>query len=320
MKKTLIFLLSLALLTGCAGPAEEAEPSPTVQSVLAAYGQAAQVYDWFDLGSLPTGMEAIQIDNGIYYPVEEPGVETLADLEARVRDCFSPELAEEILSRDSGYREIDGRLFSASGARGETLYLMAKTVTAEPVSQDHWAVTLTFWADYTDRAEEDGWNRAVAVTGYSQSVLDYEKTESGWRFSTFCSSDGLDLEADTVFAFDYGQAMAGGSWRDYSDWQLVCYLIHAQGASAEAPSELLFQRFCERPEEILRVLALLDQSPYRGKYPAVGGIITSPARRAAALSAEEQTAFADVLDSCQPQTQAEQAVLDQIRSVFSSAV
>ena len=56
MKKTLIFLLSLALLTGCAGPAEEAEPSPTVQSVLAAYGQAAQVYDWFDLGSLPTGL------------------------------------------------------------------------------------------------------------------------------------------------------------------------------------------------------------------------------------------------------------------------
>ena len=315
MRRSIPFLLVLALLTGCAGTAKEAAPSPTVPSVLAAYSQAAEVYDWFDLGSLPTGMEAIQIDNAVYYPVEEPGVETLADLEARVRACFTPELAEQILSRDSGYREIDGRLFSAAGARGETLYLMAKTVTAEPVSQEHWTVTLTFWADYTDREDQGA---ATAVTGYSRSVLDYEKTETGWRFSSFCSSDGLDLEADTVFSFDYGQAVAGGSWRDYSDWQLVCCLIHARGAEAEAPSELLFQRFCERPEEILRVLALLDQSPYRGKYPSVGGIITSPARRAAALPAEERAAFSALLDGCRPETEAEQSVLDQIRGALAS--
>ena len=40
-----------------------------------------------------------------------------------------------------------------------------------------------------------------------------------------------------VFTFDYEQAFSGTmAYQDYSDWQLVCYLIHADGAYAEAPS------------------------------------------------------------------------------------
>lgn len=97
MKRTAIFLLSLTLLlSGCSAASYQESPQEeelTAQAVLDAYQEAAQVYDWFDLCSMPAGMEAIQTEDGIYYPVEEPGIETLADLEARVRACFAPDLA-----------------------------------------------------------------------------------------------------------------------------------------------------------------------------------------------------------------------------------
>lgn len=329
MKRTALFLLSLTLLlSGCSAASYQESPQEeelTAQAVLDAYQEAAQVYDWFDLCSMPTGMEAIQTEDGIYYPVEEPGIETLADLEARVRACFAPDLAEEILSLGSNYRDMDGRLYCAPCARGQNLYLLSKTVTAEQVSENHWTVTLTFWADFEDSVQtpipgtENTILTPVATTGYSQAVLDYEKTDAGWRFTTFCSSDGLDLDADTVFTFDYEQSLFDGSYRDYSDWQLVCYLLHADGAYAEAPSDLLFRRFLERPEDLLKVLAALDNAPYRAKYPHVDAIVAGPGYAAANSYREDRADFQEMLDTLHPEDPAEQAVLEKIRTAYDSA-
>ena len=100
MKRILFTFLTLSLLlSGCSSTSyQTAAEALTAQAVLDAYEEAAQVYDWFDLCSMPTGIEAVQTKDGIYYPVEEPGIQTLSDLEARVRACFAPSLAEEILS------------------------------------------------------------------------------------------------------------------------------------------------------------------------------------------------------------------------------
>ena len=328
MKRVLFLFLFLSLLlSGCTASSYQDVPEAeelTAQAVLDAYQEAAQVYDWFDLGSMPTGIEAIQTEDGIYYPVEEPGIETLADLEARVRACFAPALAEEILSQGSNYRDMDGRLYCASGARGQNLYLLSKTITAEQVSEDHWTVTLTFWADFTDTVQTpvpgtgNTTSTPVATTGYSQTVLDYEKTNAGWRFTTFCSSDGLDLDADTVYTFDYEQALSDGSYRDYSDWQLVCYLIHADGTYAETPSDLLLRRFLERPEDFLKVLAKLDGSPYQAKYSHVDAIVAGPGYSAANSSREDQADFQKILDTLHPENPTEQAVLEKIREAYDS--
>ena len=319
-----LLLVTACLLTGCAetSPAGgttsdgEAESPLTEQAVLAAYTEAARVYDWFDLCSMPTGIEAIQTDGYIYYPVEEPGIETMADLEAKVRSCFSPELSEEILARGENYREMDGRLWCASAARGSNLFLLDKTVTAAQADENHWTVTLTFWADFTDTTAQ---GTPTATAGYSTAVLDYEQTDEGWRFATFCSSDGLDLEADTVFTFDYEKDLLDGSYQDFTDWQLVCWLVHADGAYAEAPSDLLLHRFLERPEDILQALALLDTSPYRAHYSHIDAIVAMPGSSAAWLSPEEQTEFLNVVNSCKPQSESEQAVLNKIRTAYESA-
>ena len=93
-------------------------------------------------------------------------------------------------------------------------------------------MTITFWADFVDQPiQADGHPHTVATVGYSQRTLDYEKTDEGWRFTSFCPSDDLDLDADTVCTIDYYQdfEVTGAYW-DYSDWQLVCYLIYADGA------------------------------------------------------------------------------------------
>lgn len=329
MKRILFISLILSLLlAGCSASSYQAEPQPetlTAQMVLDAYGKASQVYDWFDLSSMPTGMEATQTEDGIYYPVEEPGIGTFADLEARVRTYFAPALAAEILSLGNNYRDIDGRLYCASGARGRNLYLLSKTATAEQVSDNHWSVTLTFWADYADTVQtpipgtEASHSTLTATAGYSQATLDYEKTDAGWRFTSFCSSDDLDLDADTVFTFDYDEILSNRSYRDFSDWQLVCYLIHADGAYAEAPSDLLFLRFLERPEDILKVLTVLDNSPYRAKYPHTDTIVANPGYAAAYGSQEDKATFGEILSTLHPGDPAEQAVLEKIQAAYDSA-
>ncbi len=318
MKRIVPILLILSLLAGCAASPTQAPP-PDEQAVLDAYAAAAEVYDWFDLHTLPTGIEAIQLDSNVYYPVEYDGITSMDDLETRVRACFFPELSDALLS-DGSYREIGGKLCCAGGARGQNVYLLDKTLSARQVNASHWTVTITFWADFVDQPiQADGQPHTVATVGYSQRTLDYEKTDEGWRFTSFCPSDDLDLDADTVCTIDYYQDFeVTDAYRDYTDWQLVCYLIYADGAYAEAPGDLLYQRFGERPGDILAALALLDGAPYRQKGPPmnIDAVVAMPGYSAAWRSFDEQAEFLSVLDGCQPQTEAEQAVLDKIRAAY----
>lgn len=311
-----------------------APPELTEADVLAAYDRAAEVYDWFDLYSLPAS-GALVTENGLpydssrggipYQAVDYAGLNSYADLDIRVRSCFSPELADEIMGGSDNYRDIDGKLYTASCARGSNLYLLDKTIGVEQVDENRWTVTLTFWADFTDQElQADGYHHTVAITGYSRTALDYENTADGWRFTDFCPSDNLDLDADTVFSINYYQDFQATSvWEDYSDWKLVCYLIYADGAYAEAPFDLLYQRFTECPEDIIKVLALLDGSPYAEKGADnlnIGGIVASPGYHAAAcLSAEEQAEFLSLLDTCRPGTEAERTVLEKIRTAYEEA-
>ena len=122
-----------------------------------------------------------------------------------------------------------------------------------------------------------------------------------------------------MFTFDYEKDLFDGSYRDFTDWQLVCWLLHADGSYAEAPSDLLLRRFLERPEEILQALALLDTSPYREHYSHIDAIVAMPGSSAAGLSPAEQTEFLNVVNGCEPQTEAQQAVLDKILAAYESA-
>ena len=318
MKRLFAFLLFPLLLAGCAKQ-ECVPPSPEAPTanVPSAYEFAAEIYDWFDLTTMPLDESDTQeTPEGTYYRVNSaayPELSSLSALGQRVKDVFSPDIAEALFSLSPDhYRDIGGKLYAQPGARGTNIYLLDKTVTAEPVDGSHWTVTLTFWADSW------AWEQPSATVGYSQRLLDYERLEDGqWRFTSFCPSDALDLEADTVFTFTYDwDTFDNTDFDAYSDLQLVLYLLHADGAYAEAPSDLLYRRFVERPDEILKLLTMLDTSPYQESHPQVDAITASPGYHAAWLSKEEQAEFLAALDSCQPETAAEQAVLERMRAAY----
>ena len=330
MRKFLIpALLVLALLGGC-GPAADPQDPPadalTVQAVLDAYRTAAEVYNWFNLASLPyDGTDTRQADGRTYYRVTEERTPDLAALRDLAEASFTPELTEDLFARSPDqYRDFDGALYTTGGGRGANLYLLDTTVAADKAGDARWTVTLTFWADQEgDEMQADGHLHKVATTGYSRATVDYEHTDDGWRFTSFCPTDDLDLDADTVYTINYYQDFeVTGAYQDYSDWELVCYLIYADGAYAEAPSDLLARRFLERPEDILRVLALLDGSPYREKGPPmnIDYVVACPGYNIAGrFYREDRADFEALLETLHPETEAEQAVLEQIRAAYESS-
>ena len=102
-------------------------------------------------------------------------------------------------------------------------------------------MTVTFYADSYE------WERPSATVGYSRAVLDLERTAGGWKFTSFVPSDGLDLEAETVFTFDYsfdGFAKDEQGMDTWSDYKLSCWLLHAD-ALGEGASTMLALRFLE---------------------------------------------------------------------------
>lgn len=357
MKRLLFVFLILALLAGCgqqAAPAASiplippaggysplvpspmpAEKEPQVGDVLKAYEQAAEYYDWFDLAPMPAAGAPVVEDGETYLPMslypESEYIRSVADLRAKLESVFTPELAEQVFALAPGqYRDIDGRLYVRDGGRGSNLYLLGKTVEAERVNEDLWTVTLTFWAEYEETRmvtlpdSGSAWPSPVAIAGYSTETLRFERTDAGWLFTNFCPSDALDLDADTVYTFDYYQDFeVDSAYLDYSDWQLVCYLIHADGAYAEAPFDLLYQRFLERPNDILAALALLDSSPYREEGPeylSIDYLVTSPGYSAISWYPDALEEFEDALSRCTPANGKEEAALKKIRIAYEDAM
>ncbi len=319
-------LVLCSALAGCTPNAQNSLPSSAPQpapgpsstpltesDIYRIYDEAAQVYNWFDLHPLPCTGDPVEVDGKSYRKVDYPGLKTHADLEKMVRAFFSTPLADQLLNT-SQYRDIHGKLFCTEGSRGSDLFLDAQTVHVEHPDQDHWNVELQFW---TDTAEG-----SVCTVGYSECVLHYELTDEGFRFTNFCPSDALDLNADTIHTIDVEADFNSGAYRNYTDWQLLCYLLHADGVYAEGPTDLLLRRFMERPKDVIRQLALLDASPFHGSgYSATDAILTSPGSSAAAwLSPEEQKKFVDVVSTCKPESDREQQILEHIWQAYNSAL
>lgn len=334
MKRALALLSAAALIcsvTACgdAGSAvssasgqavvSSAPPELTKADVLAAYDRAAEVYDWFNLYSLPAS-GALVTENGqpydprrggiSYQAVDYAGLSSYADLDIRVRSCFSPELADDIMGNSESYRDIDGKLYTASCARGSNLYLLDKTVTAEQVDEDHWTVTLTFYADSYE------WEQPFATVGYSQKTLDYIKTPDGWRFSSFCPSDALDETAETVFRFSYDEDDFTTEERDMENWsalKLACWLLHADGAFAEGASDHFALRLLNDPDEWFAALSVFPDSPWEYKDT----VITMPAWDTYTWHPEQEDVyFAKILDTYQPKNDAEATLLTTLRTAW----
>ncbi|WP_293008245.1 MULTISPECIES: hypothetical protein [unclassified Oscillibacter] len=330
---TLILFAALALsVSACGKPAggtssassihEEAAPSELTEAdVLAAYEKAAEVYDWFDLCSLPTSGDPVAEDGNPYDPkqaglsyraVAHKSLKTYADLDVCVRSCFTQELADKLMGSGTGYRDIDGRLYSADAARGSNLYLLGKAARAEQTDENHWAVTVTFYADSYE------WEVPLATVGYSQKTLDYIKTPDGWRFSTFCPSDALDETAKTVFHFSYGDpsTMEQENMADWPALKLACWLLHADGAFSEGASDHFALRLLNHPDEWFAALSAFPDSPWEYR----DSVITHPAWSIYGWHpAQEDERLEALLNAYQPKNSAETALLNALKTAWMQA-
>lgn len=330
MKKGLYASLLCALLlsvplTGCVRLTIDPSPQELMgfrEDVLAAYDEAARLYDWFDLAPMSLDeSDSVREGENTYFRVLDENITSTKELRSRLERVFTSELAEEIFNKaPDQYRDFDGKLYAIPGGRGTNLYLLDKTVQAERISEDRWAVTLTFWADYEDShmVPEPGTDFStsypIATAGYSTEAIYYERTPEGWRFTSFCPSDALDLEAETVYTFDYAQ----GFREDCSDWELICYLLHADGGFAEGPFYRLYQRFLERPGDVLSSLALLDTAPYGASR--LNSLIAGPGYEAAYEDEAGRLAFEEAVRRCVPANEAERAVLEKIQGAYDSVL
>ena len=332
-----VLLSSVLLLVGCTQqaadsgnvspetdlPAQESS-EPQSEDVLTAYNEAARLYDWFDLAPMPLDeSDSVREGENTYFRVLDKNITSTKELRSRLERVFTSELAEEIFNKvPDQYRDFDGKLYAIPGGRGANIYLLDKAVQAGRISEDRWEVTLTFWADYEDARmvpePETGVSASypTAVAGYSTTCIYYERTPEGWRFTSFCPTDNLDLDAETVCSSDYYE----GFGADCSDWELVCYLIHADGAFAEGAFYRLYQRFLDRPNDILSCLALLDSSPYAAVYPHIDSLIADPGYQAAYEDEEGRLAFEETVKLCVPANEGEEAVLKKIQAAYTSVL
>ena len=180
------------------------------------------------------------------------------------------------------------------------------------MDENHWTVTVTFYADSWD------FEAPSATVGYSQAVLDLERTADGWKFTSFVPSDGLDLEAETVFSFAYtdeGFSELNDS-EDCSDLKLACWLLHADGGYAEGPSDTLTRRFLEDPGAWFSALSVFPDSPWEH----ADTVMTAPVNNTYAwYGEEEQARLTEILDTYGPRNEQEQALLDILRAAQREA-
>lgn len=325
MKKLIPVLLVLFLLTGCVKTTPSAkhvtqETVATTEEVSTRYAEAAEVYDWFNLCSPPCIGESVEMDGQSYRKVDVEGLATYADLEAKVRSLFSPTLADEILASGNSFRDINGQLYCAEGARGSHIDLAGKTITVDHPDEDHFTLELLFWTDHPAESPDSVSGDAGAyLIGYSRKVLNYEKTDAGFRFTNFCPSDALDLDADTVCFFPDRSSMNIDNHS--TDWDVICALLASNDGSFEEIAYELPHRFLDHPQEVLHQLSLLYSSPLREhdnqRYLTVEHVLTWSLIMYN-NETDMPTAYAAALDACTPETPAEQAVLDLLRQDFAA--
>ena len=182
------------------------------------------------------------------------------------------------------------------------------------MDENHWTVTVTFYADSWAFEEPS------TTIGYSQAVLDLEHTADGWKFTSFAPSDGLDLEAETVFQFTYDpyalleEEPGMDTW---SDLKLACWLLHADGAYSEGPSDTLTRRFLEDPDTWFEALSVFPDSPWEH----ADTVMAAPANDTYAWYGQtEQDRLEEILNTYQPENDAQQALLDALKEARPQAI
>lgn len=161
-------------------PIPAPEEGPGDEAVLAAYHRAVEAFGWFQMTHLPLDMEAaVAVGDLTYYRVDNPGLETLADLRGYLKSLFSDALVDGLLPADSiQYLEVDGVLYGLDGGRGGDITKGAETLQVLPDGGES-RRTVRVTVEILD-PEQD-----FAVIGSETHDFPYEKIGDQWIFTNF---------------------------------------------------------------------------------------------------------------------------------------
>ena len=140
------------------------------------YEKADQAYAWLFRQTI----KARNVGRQDWYDlVNFPGITTKADLQRIMGQSFTQSLTRQLLAKvGEQYKDIDGRLYVRSGARGDDINCGKNSYTLERLTANKYILLVkTELLDPTVRKR--------VVKGYKETRFEYVKTKEGWRFATF---------------------------------------------------------------------------------------------------------------------------------------
>ena len=263
------------------------------------------VYDWFDLTTLPLDMEDARTEGGLtYYRVDaedlslpvsalaEPTdstlswtpepvtIASLADLRAAAETYFSPEMADSLFALSPDHYKDFDGVLYAADG-GRGSNVYLLDKTAAAEQVDDGHWTVTV----TFYADSWAFEKPSTTVGYSQAVLDLEHT-----------ADGMDT---------------------WSDLKLACWLLHADGAYSEGATDYLTRRFLEDPDTWFEALSVFPDSPWEHADIVMAAPVDDTY---AWYGQEEQDRLTEILDTYQPENEAQRALLDALKEARPQAI
>lgn len=168
-------------------PDTSIEPEyPEKGEVMAAYGTAREIADWFRLsssgliGDTDIPKEYAKIVDGYY--VESSRFASFEEFRNYLLSVFSEELTEQFLEK-SIVAEYEGKLYVAPCDTGSNIAIRHEAIDVIPVSEDKITVRLTVGInDYFLMGYKNATGETIA---YAEVDYPYEKIDGKWVFTDF---------------------------------------------------------------------------------------------------------------------------------------
>ena len=151
---------------------------PTDEQIEDAYQKATEAFGWFNIESLPTTGDPVEIDGYYYKKVDDDRFKTAEDLKTYLSTLFDDALVEVLLFEEDFpmYRDYEGELYGVEAARGTDIRMGKETHEITKTSDTAYDFAIT-----VERLGED----LETVEDYKTYHFTYEYTDGKWVFTHF---------------------------------------------------------------------------------------------------------------------------------------
>jgi len=178
--KMLIVIIAIAIIiicTACGRTTDVVELED--DEVFNLYYKAREMYEWFDLKTIPYNNEKyIEVNGEKYFEVVQPGINSIKDLSHCLKEVFADDIVESMMESSSNrYIEHDGKLYVIPADRGSDIYKGAETYQWEMLSDNE--IKFTVKVEVFDDPETNN------IIGYESYDFFLEFLDNKRRFRNF---------------------------------------------------------------------------------------------------------------------------------------